>query len=534
MNERKTERKEGKVIMAYKDLRSYLQVIEQVGLLKRIKTEVDPHLEITEITHRVTRAMGPALLFENVKGHDIPVAINLFGNHQLLRHAFQVKDMDDLGKNISNLLKFKPPKSLLGKISALGKIKELASIPPRMTSKAPCQEIVLEGDSASLDILPILTCWPKDAGPYITLPMVITKNPETGARNVGMYRLQKVDSKTLMMHWQLHKGGNEHYEIAKKRGEIIPVAIALGADPVTMYAASAPLPPEFDEFVFSGFLRGKPVKLTKTIGSDLEVPAFAEIVLEGYVNPNEELDLEGPFGDHTGFYSLPDYYPRFHLERITMRKDPIYPTTIVGVPPQEDYYLGYATERIFLPFLQLFLPEIVDYHMPPEGIFHNLVFVSIKKRYPGHAYKVINGILGMGLMSLSKIVIVVDHDVNVRNPKEAWWYALNNIDPERDIVFTKGPIDALDHASRGFAFGSKMGIDGTRKWPEEGFTREWPEKIEMSREIKELVTKKWPEYGIKLPSPVFEYSYIMENWHFSSPSEKVLTHNDEDDENEEN
>ncbi len=518
--------------MAYKDLRSYLAIIEKAGLLKRVTVEVDPHLEITEISHRVTRAMGPALLFENVKGYDIPVAINLFGNHQLLNHAFQVRDVDEIGQKISSLLKFKPPKGLFGKISAISKLRELASIPPRLVSKAPCQEVVLEGDKASLDILPILKCWPKDAAPFITLPMVITKNPETGTRNVGMYRLQKVDSKTLMMHWQLHKGGNEHYELAKKRGDLIPVAIALGADPVTMYAASAPLPPEFDEFVFAGFIRGKPVKLVKTIRGDLEVPAFAEIVLEGYVDPNEELGLEGPFGDHTGFYSLPDYYPYFHLERITMRKDPIYPTIIVGVPPQEDYYLGYATERIFLPLLQLFLPEVVDYHMPPEGIFHNLVFVAIRKRYPGHAYKVINGIFGMGLMSLSKVVVVVDHDVNVKNPKEAWWYALNNIDPERDVMITKGPIDALDHSSRGFAFGTKMGIDGTRKWPEEGFDREWPEKIEMSPEIKELVTKRWAEYGIELPPPVFEYSFVMEDWMLKPPSENVLRHDDDIDDDD--
>ena len=496
--------------MAYKDLRSYLQVIESAGLLKRIKVEVDPYLEITEIVQRVTRSMGPALLFENVKGSSIPVAINLFGNFELLNYAFQVDDINKLGQKLAALIKFQPPKGVFGKIRALGKLKELATVPPRIVKKAPCQEIVLEGEKANLDLLPILTCWPKDAAPFITLPMVITKNPETGIRNIGMYRLQKVDSHTLFVHWQLHKGGNEHFQMAKQRGEKIPVAIALGADPVTMYSASAPLPPEIDEFLFAGFLRGKPVKLVKTINGELEVPAYAEIVLEGYVDPNEELGLEGPFGDHTGFYSLPDYYPYFHLERITMRKNPIYPTIVVGVPPQEDYYLGYATERIFLPLLQIFLPEVVDYHMPPEGIFHNLVFVAIKKKYPGHAFKVINGIFGMGLMSLSKIVVVVDEDVNVQNPREAWWVALNNIDPERDIIFTKGPIDALDHSSRLFAFGSKMGIDATRKWPEEGFDRPWPEKIEMSSEVKQKVDQRWQEYGIELPPLVFEYSTIYE------------------------
>jgi 4-hydroxy-3-polyprenylbenzoate decarboxylase len=325
---------------------------------------------------------------------------------------------------------------------------------------------------------------------------VITKDPVSGIRNVGMYRMQVMDRNTTGMHWQRHKTGASHFQLAKERGEKLEVAVAIGGDPATIFSATAPLPPVIDEFIFTGFLRRKPMELVKGITVDLEVPAEADIVLEGYVDPSEDLILEGPFGDHTGFYSLADMYPAFHVTAVTMRRDAIYPTTIVGKPPMEDYYIGHATERIFLPLTKLILPEIVDYHMPPEGIFHNLVFVSIDKEYPGHAYKVMNGLWGLGQMMLAKVIVIVDKDVNVQDPQEAWWVALNNIDPERDVRFTPGPVDVLDHSSRGFTYGTKMGIDATTKWPEEGFDREWPDKIEMSDEVKAKVDAMWSKLGI--------------------------------------
>ena len=501
------------VIQMINDLQSFVKLLDETGNLTRISVEVDPHLEITEITKRVTRNYGPALLFEHVKDSTIPVLINTFGTFERLNLAFQVNDMDEIGTKITklmDLIKERPPSGIIPKLKALGKLKEVSKISPKPVKNAPCQEVVLEGDQANLDLLPIITCWPEDAGPFITLSMVITKNPENGVRNIGLYRLQKFDSKTLGMHWQLHKGGAEHFNIAKERGEKIPVAIAIGADPVTVFSASAPLPPDFDEYIFSCFVRNAQLEIVETISGGLEVPANSEIVLEGYVDPNEPLRKEGPFGDHTGFYSLEDDYPVFHLERITMKKNPIYITTVVGVPPQEDYFLGYATERIFLPLIRLTLPEVVDYHMPPEGIFHNLVFVSIKKKFPGHARKVVNGLFGLGLMMLAKVIVIVDEDVNIRNTKEAWWVILNNIDPQRDVFFTEGPMDALDHSSRNFAYGSKMGIDATTKWKDEGFTREWPTKIVMNKETIDLVTKKWQSYGITLSQKDFELAYILE------------------------
>ena len=326
--------------------------------------------------------------------------------------------------------------------------------------------------------------------------MVISRDPKRGIRNVGMYRVQYLGPRTLAMHWQRHKVGAAHWREMAERGERMPVCIAVGADPASVYAASAPLPPTVDEFLFAGFLRNAPVPLVKAITCDLEVPADAEFVIEGYIDPSEPLVTEGPFGDHTGFYSLADLYPQVHVTAITMREHPIYATTIVGRPPMEDYYLGHATERIFLPLLKLTVPEIVDYHMPAEGIFHNLVFVSIDKQYPGQAYKVMNALWGQGLMSLAKVIVVVDKQVNVRDPREAWWIALNNIDPERDTRFTMGPVDVLDHSSRAFTYGSKMGIDATRKLPEEGFSREWPPLIEMDQGTKQKVDALWPSLGL--------------------------------------
>jgi len=492
--------------MTIDTLRDFVREIERAGELVRVAHPVDIKLEIAEITDRVMKSPGggPALLFEkpvlaNGKTSPVPVGINLFGSMRRMGISLGVERLDEIGGRISELLNLKVPDGLLGKLSMLPKLAEVAKFPPRTRSGKPaCQSIVLQGDEVDLASLPILTTWPDDGGPYITFPMVITEDPSKGIRNVGMYRVQVIGRNTVAMHWQRHKVGAAHWREMAEKGERMPVVIALGGDPAAMYSASAPLPPMIDEFLFAGFLRKSPVELAKAVTCDLEVPAEADIVLEGYIDPSEPLVLEGPFGDHTGFYSLADYYPKVHITCVTMRKDPIYPATLVGRPPMEDYYLGHATERIFLPLLKLTTPEVVDYHMPACGIFHNLVFVSIDKQYPGHAYKVMNAMWGAGLMSLAKVIVVVDKHVNVQDPDEAWWIALNNIDPERDVRFSMGPVDVLDHASRSFSFGSKMGIDGTRKWPEEGFTREWPPLIEMDPATKRKVDEMWPKLGIKL------------------------------------
>lgn len=493
--------------MATNNLRGFLDDLERHGELVRIRRPLSARFEITEVADRVMKQPGggKALLFERPILDDgteseIPVAINLFGSWKRMAMALGVEDVADHGQRIADLLKPEVPEGFWAKVQMLPKFAELARVPPRPhRGKPPCQEIVLEGDAVDLHRLPILTCWPKDAGPFITFPMVITRDPETGVQNVGMYRMQVTGPRTTFMHWQRHKGGAAHFRKYRERGERMPVVVALGADPTTMYTPTAPLPPGIDEYLFSGFLRREPLLTATALTADLRIPAEAEIVLEGYVDPNEPLGLEGPFGDHTGFYTPPDYFPVFHVTTITMRRGAIYPATIVGIPPMEDFYLGGATERIFLPLLRLTMPEIVDYHMPPEGIFHNLVFVSIRKEYPGHAFKVMNGLWGQGLMSLAKVIVVVDHDIDVKNPREVWWYALNNIDPERDIRFTMGPVDDLDHASRGPAFGSKMGIDGTRKWPEEGVTRvqPWPEVVRMDEAIRRRIDELWPELGLE-------------------------------------
>jgi 4-hydroxy-3-polyprenylbenzoate decarboxylase len=381
----------------------------------------------------------------------------------------------------------------------LPRLAEVAKFPPRTRGgRPPCQEVIWKGDEVDLDRVPFLTTWPKDGGRYITLPLVITEDPRSGVRNVGMYRVQVLGKNRLAMHWQRHKVGAAHWREMAERGERMSVAIAIGADPASVYSGSAPLPPTIDEFLFAGFLRGSPVELARAVTCALEVPAEAEFVIEGYIDPAEPLVTEGPFGDHTGFYSLADLYPEVHVTAVTMRKRPVYAATLVGRPPMEDYYLGHATERIFLPLLRLTMPEIVDYHMPACGIFHNLIFVSIDKQYPGQAYKVMNALWGAGLMSLAKVIVVVDKHVNVRDPDEAWWITLNNIDPERDVRFTKGPVDVLDHSSQHFTFGSKMGIDGTRKWKDEGFTREWPELIIMDEDTRRRVDALWPRLGIPL------------------------------------
>ncbi len=490
--------------MSLDTLSDFVQAIEAAGELVRVTHPVRVHLELCEISDRVMKMPGggPALLFEHVILRDgsrsqFPVGMNLFGSMTRMAMSLGVKDLDDHGDRITRLMDLKVPEGIMGKLSMLPRLMEVAKFPPRMKSGTPpCQEVIWKGDEVDLDKLPLLQTWPDDGGYYITFPMVITKDPKRGIRNVGMYRVMQTGKRTLAMHWQRHKVGAAHWREMAERGEKMPVVIALGADPASMYSATAPLPPTVDEFIFAGFLRGKPVQLAKAVTCDLEVPAEADFVLEGYIDPAEALVMEGPFGDHTGFYSLADLYPAVHVTTVTMRKNPIFPATIVGRPPMEDFYLGHATERIFLPLLKMTIPEVVDYHMPAEGIFHNLVFVSIRKEYPGQAYKVMNALWGQGLMSLAKVLVVVDDWVNVRNPQEAWWVALNNIDPERDTRFTMGPADVLDHSSRAFTYGSKMGIDATRKLPEEGFTREWPPVIEMDAATKAAVDAMWPKLGI--------------------------------------
>jgi 4-hydroxy-3-polyprenylbenzoate decarboxylase len=490
--------------MSLDTLSDFIAAIESSGELVRIKEPVKAKLELTEIADRVMKQPGggKALIFEHVILDDgsrspYPVAINLYGSMSRMALSLGVKELDEHGDRITKLLDLKVPEGMLGKLSLLPKLLEVSKFPPRMKGGTPpCQEVVWRGDEINLGKLPIITCWPDDGGPYITLPMVISKDPKRGIRNVGMYRVQVLSKNTLAMHWQRHKVGAAHWREMAEKGEKMHVVIAVGADPTSIYSASAPLPPTVDEFIFAGFLRKSPVHLAKAVTCDLEVPAEAEFVIEGYIDPREPLVTEGPFGDHTGFYSEADLYPLVHVTAVTMRKNPVYVTTIVGRPPMEDFYLGHATERIFLPLLKLTTPEIVDYHMPAEGIFHNLVFVSIKKEFPGHAFKVMNALWGAGLMSLAKMLVIVDHWVNVRNPQEAWWVALNNIDPERDARFSMGPVDVLDHSSRTFTYGSKIGFDGTKKLPEEGFTRNWPPLIEMDAATKARVDAIWPKLGL--------------------------------------
>jgi 4-hydroxy-3-polyprenylbenzoate decarboxylase len=492
--------------MALDSLADFLGAIDAAGELVRVREPVRTRLEIAEIADRCMKSRdgGPALLFERPMMEDgsispIPVAINLFGSLSRMCLALGVDRLDQVGERISEMLNLKVPEGLFGKLAMLPKLAEMAKFPPKTRGGRPaCQERVYHGDEIDLDRIPFLVTWPEDGGRYITLPMVITEDPARGVRNVGMYRIQILDKRRLAMHWQRHKVGAAHWREMAARGEKMPVVIAIGGDPASIYSGSAPLPPSIDEFLFAGFLRRAPVELARALTCDLEVPAEADIVIEGYIDPAEPLVLEGPFGDHTGFYSLADYYPCVHVTAVTMRKQPVYPATLVGRPPMEDYYLGHATERIFLPLLKLTMPEIVDYHMPAPGIFHNLVFVSIDKQYPGQAYKVMNALWGQGLMSLAKVLVIVDREVNVQDPDEAWWVALNNIDPERDVRFTMGPMDVLDHSSRAFTYGSKMGIDATRKWPEEGFTRDWPTVIRMDEATKKRVDEVWPRLGITL------------------------------------
>jgi 4-hydroxy-3-polyprenylbenzoate decarboxylase len=473
------------------DLRAWIGLLEREGELVRVTAEVDPHLEVTEIVDRTVKAGGPALLFERPKGSSHPLLINQFGTERRMCLAFGVEKLDDIGAKLADVLEMQPPEGLADKLRGLKQLKSIADSRPNVVRKGVCQEIVLQEDELNLATLPVQTCWPGDAAPFITLPAVITRDPRTGQRNVGMYRMQVLGPRSTAMHWQIHKDGRSDYLFTEGRME---VAVALGLDPVTAYSASAPLPKHIDELMFAGFLRGSAIDVVKGVTVDLEVPASAEIVLEGYVE-HGDLAEEGPFGDHTGYYTAAEPFPVFHLTAITMRKDAIYPSIVVGKPPQEDAWLGKATERIFLPAIRATVPEVVDYDLPISGAFHNCAIVSIKKAFPGHARKVMHAFWGLGMLSLTKSIVVVDAHVNVHDYEEVFFYVGANVDPARDVVLASGPTDHLDHASTLQFVSGKLGIDATAKGPDEG-AREWPPEIEMTDEVRKLVSSRWPEYGI--------------------------------------
>lgn len=479
--------------MPFESLRAFVNALEKSGQLHTVDATVDPKLEIAEITDRVVKAGGPALLFTDVKGSKFPVLTNQFGTHRRMAMALDAEHLNDVGARVRKLLDLSPPGASMGeKLGAVMRLAPLANAIPRIVRDGSCQDIIER--EPDLRKLPVLTTWPLDAGPFVTLPLVITRDPHTKAYNVGMYRMQVYGPHETGMHWQRHKHGRAH---AAAWGDRIPVAVAIGTEPALTYAATAPLPPMLDEFAFAGLLRGKPVELVKATSVDLHVPADAEFVLEGYVD-NNDLRVEGPFGDHTGVYSLADRYPTFHVTCMTRRRDPIYAATLVGKPPMEDAWLGKATERIFLPLLQMVVPEIVEMNLPVEGGFHNLALVSIKKSYPGQAKKVMNALWGLGhMMMLTRVLVIVDADVDVHNPRETAWFVLNNLAPERDVVMMPGPVDDLDHGSYSIAYGTKIGIDATRKSAAEGYTREWPPDMIMDPKTRALVERRWREYGLE-------------------------------------
>ena len=528
--------------MAYESLREWIKALDKAGELKRVTAEVSPVLEMAEIADRAAKsgrgtaaAGGPALLFENVAGYPgAHVLMNQFGSEKRMRLALEVESLEDVAKRIETLMRPVLPTGMLDKLKLLPMLAEVGGFFPKTVDakKAPCKEVILRGEDVDVLKFPVLQTWPQDGGRFITLPCVVTRDPKSGKRNVGMYRMQVYDGKTTGMHWQRQKVAAEHLRerlraetadaagavemmaltaggtaaavnadgvaqtvLTKIRGERMEVAVAIGTDPATTFSAIVPAPPEIEEYLIAGFLRQQAVELVKCETVDLEVPAQAEIVLEGYVELGE-LRSEGPFGDHTGFYTMKDEYPVFHITCITHRKDPIYAATLVGKPPMEDAWMGKAVERIFLPLMRLTLPEIVDVNLPPEGVFHNLMIVSIRKSYAGHARKVMSGIWAMGQAMFTKCVVVVDEDCDVQDLAEVTLRVTNNIDPERDIQFTLGPVDSLDHASRLPNYGSKMGIDATRKWAAEGFTREWPQMLTMPEEVKARVEKIVKDLGL--------------------------------------
>ncbi|MGE5244578.1 MAG: menaquinone biosynthesis decarboxylase [Betaproteobacteria bacterium] len=476
----------------YADLNAFLADLDARELLARVADPVSPELEIAAVTDRVCKLPGggPALLFEKPTGFDIPVASNLYGSTERMCLALGVKRLDDLAGEIDELMTPQMPEGIMDAIRMLPMVGRLRDLMPKTVKDAPCQEIVRR--DGLLDDLPILRCWPGDGGRYVTFPIVFTRDPETGGRNVGTYRMQVFDGRTTGMHWQRHKGGAQHHRVAERLGRRLEVAVALGPEPVLPYCATAPMPEGVDELLLAGFLARRRIELVKCVTIDLEVPASSQIVLEGYVEPGERR-REGPFGDHTGLYSQPDDFPVFHLTCITHRTRPVYLTTVVGVPPQEDYYLGLASERIFLPMLRKTLPEIVDMHFPAEGIFHNLVIVSIDKRYPGHARKIMNAFWGLGQLMFSKTIVVVDRDVDVHDLSQVAWIVGTHTDPIRDVEIVRGPVDDLDDAADLPAYGGKMGIDATRPWASEGYTRKWPERVVTTeaagRRALEIVAK---------------------------------------------
>jgi 4-hydroxy-3-polyprenylbenzoate decarboxylase len=482
--------------MPTRDLREWIALLEREGELVRVAAEVDPHLEITEIVDRTVKARGPALLFERPKGSSHPLLINQFGTERRMCLAFGVERLDDVADALAEILELQPPEGLAAKVRGLKTLKSIVDARPQTVRKGACQEVVLRGEEVDLGLLPVQTCWPDDGGPFITLPAVITRDPRTGQRNVGMYRMQVLGPRSTAMHWQIHKDGRADYLMSDGRMEVV---VALGLDPITAYSASAPLPKHIDELMVAGFLRGDAVEVVKGVSVDLEVPAAAEIVLEGYVEQGDLTD-EGPFGDHTGFYTPVEQFPIFHVTAMTMRRDAIYPSIVVGKPPQEDAWLGKATERIFLPAVKMTVPEIVDYDLPAAGAFHNLCIVSIRKAYPGHARKVMHALWGLGMLSLTKGIVVVDEHVDVHDYAAVLFYVGANVDPKRDVEISEGPLDHLDHAPTLQFLGGKIGIDATAKSPAEG-TREWPPEIEMSAEVRQLVDDRWAEYGIAAVPP---------------------------------
>jgi 4-hydroxy-3-polyprenylbenzoate decarboxylase len=479
--------------MPFSDLHDWVAFLEREGELKRVAAEVDPELEITEIVDRTVKAGGPALLFEKPRGSQLPLLINQFGTERRMALALGVGSLDEAGARIGSLLELRSPKGAAAKLRKLMELRSVAGSRPRTVKRGPCQEIVLTGDEVDLGLLPIQRCWPDDPAPFITLPAVITSDPASGARNVGMYRMQVVDRRTTYMHWQVHKDGAADW---RAMGERMEVAVAIGLDPVTTYAATAPLPRELDELMLAGFLRRRPVELVKARTVSLEVPARAEIVLEGYIL-KDELGTEGPFGDHTGFYSPAEPFPLFHLTAMTMREDAIYPSIVVGKPPAEDAWLGKATERIFLPVIRATVPEIIDIDLPVAGAFHNCLIVSIRKTYPNQARKVMSAVWGLGALSLTKAIVVVDEKVDLHDYEQVFFQVCANVDPKRDLMIVEGPLDQLDHSAARPCFGGKVGIDATAKVPAEG-ARERPAEIEMIEAIKTLVERRWPEYGIDL------------------------------------
>lgn len=503
--------------MAYSSYRAFVEALEQAGELKRISTPVATELEITELADREMKSPdgGKALLIEKPTINGVvspfPVAINTMGSHKRMAMSMTANSVDEVAAELGSLMKAKPPTSIGEAVKLLGTALEMRHARPKKVKSGPCKDVIHRFDSpesrtaawpaapdwqnpamldpnpATLLNIPILRCWPLDGGRFVTLPCVVTQDPDTGERNVGMYRVQVYDDRTTGMHWQLQKVGARHGRRYYETGTRMPVSIFLGGDPVFPFAATAPLPDGLDEFLLAGYLRRKSIELVKCETNDLEVPANADFVIEGYVDPTEPLRDEGPFGDHTGYYTLPEPYPVFHITAITHRKDAVYPATIVGIPPMEDFYMGGASVKIFLPIFKMNFPEIVDIALPAEGVFHNAVFVSIKKTYPMQAYKIMHGLWGMGQMMFSKYIVVVDDDVDVHNTSDVLFRLCANTDPQRDSIFTKGPADVLDHATSEIAIGSKLGIDATKKLAGEGFKRNWPPIIKMDEAVRKKV-----------------------------------------------